>query len=85
MYNHLRKEVIIWVKINMLFHPKVAARMSKALEILKQPNTSTQSKLQSITEDKLVAIKKSELVIHNKDGRISQKDSHGHDPHPPKG
>ena len=28
---------------------------------------------------------KSELVIHNKDGRISQKDSHGHDPYPPKG
>ena len=27
---------------------------------------------------------KSELVIHNKDGRISQKDSHGHDPYPPK-
>ncbi len=26
-----------------------------------------------------------ELVIHNKDGRISQKDSHGHDPYPPKG
>ena len=28
---------------------------------------------------------KSELVIHNKDGRIAKKDSHGHDPHPPKG
>jgi uncharacterized protein YdaT len=26
-----------------------------------------------------------ELFIHNKDGRISQKDSHGHDPNPPKG
>lgn len=28
---------------------------------------------------------KSELVIHKKDGWISQKDSHGHDPYPPKG
>lgn len=27
----------------------------------------------------------SELVIHNKDGTISQKDSHGNDPYPPKG
>ena len=27
----------------------------------------------------------SELIIHNKDGRIVQKDSHGKDPHPPKG
>lgn len=26
-----------------------------------------------------------ELVIHNRDGRISQKDSHGNDPYPPKG
>lgn len=26
-----------------------------------------------------------ELRIHNKDGRISQSDSHGHDPNPPKG
>lgn len=28
---------------------------------------------------------KSELVIHNKDGKIREKDSHGNDPHPPKG
>lgn len=27
----------------------------------------------------------SELVIHNKNGRISQSDSHGNDPYPPKG
>lgn len=27
----------------------------------------------------------SELVIHNRDGKISQKDSHGNDPNPPKG
>ena len=26
-----------------------------------------------------------ELVIHNKDGKISQKDSHGNDPFPPRG
>jgi uncharacterized protein YdaT len=26
-----------------------------------------------------------ELKIHNKNGRISQSDSHGHDPYPPKG
>ena len=27
----------------------------------------------------------SELVIHNKDGKISRKDSHGHDPRSSKG
>lgn len=28
---------------------------------------------------------KTELVIHNKDAAIGLKDSHGNDPHPPKG
>jgi uncharacterized protein YdaT len=27
----------------------------------------------------------SELVIHGRDGKIRDKDSHGHDPFPPKG
>lgn len=26
-----------------------------------------------------------ELIIHNKDGKIASSDSHGHDPHPSKG
>lgn len=26
-----------------------------------------------------------ELVIHGRDGRIQRRDSHGHDPYPPKG
>ncbi len=28
---------------------------------------------------------KTELVIHGQNGRIQSKDSHGHDPYPPKG
>lgn len=28
---------------------------------------------------------KSELLIHGRNGRIREKDSHGNDPHPPKG
>ena len=28
---------------------------------------------------------KTELFIHNKDGKISRKDSHGNDPYPPRG
>jgi hypothetical protein len=27
----------------------------------------------------------SELVIHRRDGKIRDKDSHGHDPYPPRG
>lgn len=26
-----------------------------------------------------------ELIVHNKDGKISSSDSHGNDPYPPKG
>jgi hypothetical protein len=26
-----------------------------------------------------------EVVIHGRDGRIREKDSHGHDPYPPRG
>ncbi|WP_312194024.1 DUF2188 domain-containing protein [Exiguobacterium sp.] len=28
---------------------------------------------------------KTELVIHNKEGQIREKDSYGHDPFPPRG
>jgi hypothetical protein len=28
---------------------------------------------------------RSELLIHGEDGRIRERDSHGHDPYPPKG
>ena len=28
---------------------------------------------------------KTELIIHGKDGKIQNKDSHGNDPYPPKG
>jgi uncharacterized protein YdaT len=27
----------------------------------------------------------SELIIHGRDGRIRERDSHGHDPYPPRG
>lgn len=28
---------------------------------------------------------KTELIVHNKDGKIASRDSHGNDPFPPKG
>jgi len=28
---------------------------------------------------------KSEFLLHNRDGKIAKKDSHGNDPYPPKG
>ncbi|WP_418378220.1 DUF2188 domain-containing protein [Acidaminococcus sp.] len=34
---------------------------------------------------KIARNQESELVIHNRNGQISHKDSHGNDPFPPKG
>lgn len=44
----------------------------------------TETKAEAIERARNIARnKKSELVIHNKDGKISDKDSYGNDPHPP--
>jgi uncharacterized protein YdaT len=43
----------------------------------------TKTKSEAITLARKIAMKrKSELVIHNKDGKISDKDSFGNDPFP---
>jgi len=43
------------------------------------------TKQEAIDYGRQVSInQQTELVIHNKDGKISQKDSHGNDPCPPK-
>lgn len=46
--------------------------------------TDTQKEAISIARE-ISRNQESELVIHGEDGRIRQKDSHGHDPFPPKG
>jgi uncharacterized protein YdaT len=46
--------------------------------------TSTQREAISIARE-IARNQQSELVIHGKDGRIREKDSHGNDPFPPKG
>ena len=45
---------------------------------------STKEKAVTIAR-KIAQNQHSELVIHGKNGRIQKKDSHGHDPFPPKG
>ena len=45
----------------------------------------TSTKDEAVTRAREIAKNmKTELVIHNKDGKISDKDSYGNDPHPPK-
>ena len=46
--------------------------------------TKTQSEAIKIARN-LSVDKKSELIIHGRDGRIRDKDSHGKDPYPPRG
>ncbi|MZH76360.1 DUF2188 domain-containing protein [Collinsella aerofaciens] len=46
--------------------------------------TTTQS--EAIKRGRVIsANQQSELVVHRPDGRIRAKDSHGHDPFPPRG
>ncbi len=46
--------------------------------------TDTQAEAINIARE-IAANQQSELVIHGTNGRIRQKNSHGNDPHPPKG
>ena len=46
--------------------------------------TATQAEAIDIAR-KIAKNQGSELVIHGRDGKIREKDSHGHDPCPPKG
>lgn len=46
--------------------------------------TRTQKEAVAVARD--IAIKqRSEVLIHNTEGKIRQKNSYGNDPHPPKG
>lgn len=52
----------------------------------KKPTKVTKTQNEAIEIAREIAIdEKSELIIHGRDGRIRQKDSHGNDPNPPKG
>lgn len=46
--------------------------------------TSTQREAISIARD-IARSQNSELFIHGTNGQIRERDSYGHDPHPPKG
>ena len=46
--------------------------------------TDTQAEAIDIAR-KIAKNQGSELVIHGRNGKIREKDSHGHDPYPPKG
>lgn len=51
-----------------------------------KPTAITKTKEEAINiARKISQNQQSELIIHNKDGKIGPKDSHGHDPYPPKG
>lgn len=45
-----------------------------------------ETKREAMDEGRAVSrAQETELRIHNRDGKISSSDSHGHDPNPPKG
>lgn len=46
--------------------------------------TTTQSEAIKLGR-RICSNQESELIVHRRDGRIRAKDSHGHDPFPPRG
>ncbi len=58
---------------------------------IKQSNAQRSSghfdtKKEAVTKGRTISQnQQTEFVVHNKNGRIAQKDSHGNDPFPPKG
>lgn len=45
-----------------------------------------ETKNEAIVKARQIAkTKKSEVIIHNRDGKISERNSYGNDPYPPKG
>lgn len=46
--------------------------------------TTTQSETINLSR-RICSNQESELIVHRRDGRIRARDSHGHDPFPPRG
>lgn len=47
-------------------------------------HTKTKAEAEKIARE-ISVNQNSELFIHGKNGKIQSRDSHGHDPHPPRG
>lgn len=51
----------------------------------KRASVHTDTKQEAVDKGRVISKKqKTEMIIHNKDGKISNSDSHGNDPCPPK-
>lgn len=63
------------------FEKKWAVKTEKT----KKPNSTHKTKMNAIKAGtKLAKNKKTELVIHKRDGTFENKNSHGNDPFPPR-
>lgn len=52
----------------------------------RRPSSVQPTQAEAVDRGRTIAQNQStELFIHGRNGRIRERDSHGHDPHPPKG
>ena len=65
-------------------HPKGGWQVKGAGNVKATKRTATKAEAYAIGRD-IARHQKSELLVHNKDGRISERNSYGGDPYPPKG
>ncbi len=70
--------------VNVMRHPDGGWQVK--VDHAKRAIVRTDTQHDAINRGRSIAKNKGvELVIHRPDGRIRDKDSHGHDPYPPKG
>lgn len=70
--------------VNVMPHPN--GKWQVKVDNAKRAIVRTDTQREAIDRGRTVARNKGvELVIRRPDGRIRGKDSHGHDPYPPKG
>lgn len=71
---------------NVHVTPRQGGNWAVKKEGAERASSVHERKADAVQEARQAARKeKSELIVHNQDGRIAQKDSHGHDPRGSKG
>lgn len=70
--------------VNVMRHPNGGWQVKT--DHAKRAIVRTDNQQEAINRGRIISRNKGvELVIRRSDGRIRSKDSHGHDPYPPKG
>ena len=86
MFNNWKRREVVDMGKNQHVTPHPDGGWQVIGEGNERATVRTQTQQEAIQTAREIARNQgSELIIHGEDGKIRQKDSHGHDPYPPKG